>query len=649
MNICQYPFFFLLTLFCYGVGGLSPAAAQTIFQGFEDNPCTTANGTADAFYDGCVPDWIATSGTPNIQDVEVPQIGGGLSAAEGDFYARTYTGIWATCSGQPRIGESMALEHPFKECVPYQLSFKMAKRTFDPAQIFSGEHPVKISVALANGLSNVAPVGICDYPQLTVGSGMVVVGEYNYPASGSDQNPIWSTRNASFTPDRDFSHLIFIPQYLGSGVGGVNVFYDDFVMTEGNAPQYPSISTAGVEDLSVEKTEFCHNEDVWVCLGDADFSWTNTQFSIYEGTSTTVYSETGEVPGVSANNCYNLSELLRAKGSPALQADQTYRIRMSIEHPSCGVVEVDYPITVVCCEENIDVTFSYDIDQRSLPLSITAQANTDHTPDGGIHTFCLYVDYDSDGVEDGQVMCSNGINFSSISLNPSLSFILEHCVETACGKYCRRIVIRNCGLFPCREVCDINTAWCQQDMEGTEISWEPGLHSESYEVEVVVNDPECDCEGSSSTWTFTTNGRSIRFPQTPDCFSYRVKAICNFLQPDGTLLREETWTDSQCASCGSAELGGGQGDPRSAATERLAAPSIQVSPNPFSSEFYLQLDGVDARGADVEIYTMDGKLIYRQTPLRSSLIDLSQTSHRGLLLLKVELGERRFYQKILRQ
>ncbi len=656
MNRNDYLSFFFCALLFWGLGRTSELQAQNVIESFEiGGGCNTNYHQNNAFSEGCVSDWIAVAGTPNVEMFEpVVEVGTAtFTAFDGDYYARTFTGIWANCPGVlPKVGESMALEYPFKKCTDYNISFRLAKRTFDPEDAFSGELPVKVSVALANNLSNLPPPSnSCDYQQLSVTNNMQLLMEVNYPASSTDQEPVWSQRNTSFTSEEDYSHLIFIAEYQDNEVGGVYVYYDHFFLTAGDSPIFPDFYAAKEEDLSQEEMEFCHNEDVWICLEDADFQWDNTVFTVLEGLSDVAFSSTGVVMDIKANNCYNLSEMLRDNGSLALEVNQDYRIKMSVEHPDCGWVDNYFPITVVCCEVDIDASFTYELDLRSSPASLTANATTDYTNDGGTHEFCLYIDTDADGTIDAQVTCSSSTDFLFESFNPDWIYYLVHCVETACSAECEQVRIKP-GLFPyCPNECTVSNFLCLQNFNQTYLYWSGSPDILSYDIEVYVNDPSCGCTGSAFVNSYSSDRSSIRLDITPNCFSYRVKTYCEQILPNGEILIVENWSPFQCATCSSLDVlvGDDPADPRSAATEKInPGTTMTINPNPFKSEFNLQLGAIDPVGAEVEIYTMDGKLVYHQQVLQNGVIDLSQLSYQGLLWVQVKVGDQLFNQKVLK-
>ncbi len=652
MRKVSFKSYCLLALLFGVLVGSSSLSAQ-ITESFEVPVNTTNEDKNNAFSFGYFNDWIAVTGTPNTQDLE-PAIEEGAQtffAFDGSYYARAFSGVINCSGGGKAIGESIAYTFPFKECTDYDLSFQLAKKTFDPFENFVGEHPVRVIVALANNLSNIPPPsGNCFYEQLYLDGSMQHLATYNYSASNSDQQPVWSFRSIPFTPDENYSHLVFFPEYRGTGNGGVDVFFDDFELNEGEVPQFPDFYAATEDDLTPQ-TEICYGEDVWVCLGDANFNWINTQFTIYKEPAGSFYTKTGTVYGVDKNGCYNLSEMIRRRGNVGFIPDQSYNIKMSIQHPECGWVDRYYPIRIVCCEDELDASFEYETTGGQTSLGVSAEANTDYTNIGGVHEFCLFVDLDGDGQSDQMVDCSSTPDFEALNLDPNLVYYLQHCVETLCGFECKIVEIKNCFVHPCKEECKVADLRCLQNDQRTYLAWAGTEGAVSYEVEVLVNDPACGCSGQSRTISFNTDGTFIRLEESPDCFSFRVKTTCEIELPNGQTFTIERWSDSICPSCNDLDfLTDGDGsNPRSATPNNLATNQIAIYPNPFKSELNLQLGKVAPGGAKVEIYTTTGQLVYRHLHYQSELIDLGNLTYSGLLWIKVSNGEETYLQNVLKQ
>ncbi len=656
IKIKLFSYYCFILLIC-GMGTVNYLQAQVVLESFEMGPtCNTNYHQNNAFYEGCIDDWIAVAGTPNTEMFEpVVEIGTAtFTAFHGDYYARTYSGRPIGCNNDI-IGESMALEYPFKQCVDYDLSFRLAKRTLDPAGFFEGEHPVKVTVALAKNLSNLSPpTNNCLYEQLYLNGSMQHLLTVIYDASPTDQEPVWSLRTNSFTPDEDYTHLIFFPEYQSDATSGVYVYYDDFKLIEGPSPEYPDFYTTTEEDKPQEKTEFCHDEEVWICLGDANFQWDNTIFSLFKDGANNAYSTTGVVMDIKANNCYNFSQLLRDNGYEGLfEVNLDYRIEMSIEQPGCGWVDRYFDFQVICCEEEPDASFTYALDLFSTPASLTAQADNDYTGNGGTHQFCLYVDTDLDGTPNSVINCSNSLNFSYLTLVSDWVYYLEHCVETDCAIDCKIVEIRPNLLIVRKHTCEVSLFRCLQNNNQTYLSWAATPDILSFEVEIQTNDPNCGCGGTPSFTRFTTDDSFVRLDFTPECFSFRVKTVCEERQSNGEVEIVEEWSPFTCANCNDLDFvvdDPNTSETRSAAIAENANPgtTMIINPNPFTSEFNLQLGAIDLTVSEVGIYTMDGKLIHHQQGLQSGVIDLSHSSYRGLLWVQVKVGDRFFNQKVLK-
>ncbi len=207
-------FLFFLGLFCWN----SAALRAQISEGFETSSC---GNTTNAFFAGCFPGWISTSGTADIQSNQ-----SGISPTEGSRYVKMYARDIGFCSGSStadRRSEGILLNFNFQAGVTYDIEYDM--RWAESEFCFQ----VRSQWILTNGRSNqTGGIGGCSNQPgeitPTINSGDLVVRTHNI-----NGNTNWATFTVSLTPNSNYSLLWLLHELLLSSSCGISATAEAFV------------------------------------------------------------------------------------------------------------------------------------------------------------------------------------------------------------------------------------------------------------------------------------------------------------------------------------------------------------------------------------------------------------------------------------
>ncbi len=176
-----------LLFFVLLVNGYSQS---TICESF-DNPNASCSSLSNAFYDGCIDNWISTSGTPSLEAINPPY--------DGAYYAHMYVAFDPfSCISHPDQGEGIALSYSFVAGNTYSISYAVRGAAS------------KVRWILTDGLqqSTGNQVGCPPEDEIpAIPSNHQIVDGLNNFNSIND----WVLVSETFTPTANFNQLWFRP------------------------------------------------------------------------------------------------------------------------------------------------------------------------------------------------------------------------------------------------------------------------------------------------------------------------------------------------------------------------------------------------------------------------------------------------------
>lgn len=294
-------------------------------QGFE-NPCSNY---AYTFQNGCIPNWISTSGTPDTQS----SYG---AAPEGSRYAHCYA-KWDGGCIHPAQSEGIALNYTFNAGTTYKITYKM--------KVNPGLNPASQSLAvnwiLTNGLTNQSG-GICttgdNAPSIPAGSVTLPTPSYNWTS--------WTLNQHTFTPTSNFNQLWLrnvISSTVLNSLAQSTILVDDIQIEIICNNPAPAIASAN---------SFCLGSPMSFVgsVANCSSTITNNVWTVVECTSTG-----GAVAGAvewwspwATGVPGTLTLPSAASGGPTIACGKYYRIKLAVQNPYTSWAETSKIIYINC-------------------------------------------------------------------------------------------------------------------------------------------------------------------------------------------------------------------------------------------------------------------------------------------------------------
>lgn len=199
---------------------------------FEENCVDPAN----AFYDGCIPNAMAGSGSPDNIISTAPQINGKFA----HMYARMCDPVLVT----PHRSESILLKYKFYANTDYTVSYWLRI----PPSTFSSS--TQLDLILVNDMPNFGGYisgssDGCGYPQEILPA--IPAGSLTVATEGHT-GTVWVKKTHTFTTNANFNQLWLRPIYSDAGAGWGDIFIDDFCIKNACQPDPISVEICQSEE-----------------------------------------------------------------------------------------------------------------------------------------------------------------------------------------------------------------------------------------------------------------------------------------------------------------------------------------------------------------------------------------------------------------
>lgn len=311
------------SILCFIFGSTISSHAQVV-EGFESN-CTNP---ANAFYTGCIPNWISASGTPdNLSNQN-------FNAFEGSKYAHMYASYKSSCSPIKSRSESIVLNYNFQIGTTYKITF--AARG-DNSSLISAPYTVISKWILTNGLTNKTG-GSC-----ATGEECQTIPPGSQPLLpiNSDLNS-WTVNQQVFTASANFSQLWCYAKVTSTTINGdrtINLSIDA-VKIEIICSPTPSITSPNV---------YCENTPISL-TGSSNCNITNNVWTVVE-------SDQSGTPILGANEWWspwatgapgNFTIPTAANGGPTMQCGKYYRVKLVVQTADLPWTETTKVIFINC-------------------------------------------------------------------------------------------------------------------------------------------------------------------------------------------------------------------------------------------------------------------------------------------------------------
>lgn len=257
----------------------------------------------------------------------------------------------------------------------------------------------------------------------------------------------------------------------------------------------------------------------------------------------------------------------------------------------------------------------------TAPTSSTLVATSATT---GTHTWEIY---SSPTGNAGTYSYIGTFNYPNVYLSGAgPCYLVKHTVSNQCGTACyaQSVCYQPCNAVQPGECTDLTPPTHLTYNSSTNLfSWTPVPGAVSYEIEIIVNDPEC-CRGSFMmapiVITTTNNNYVINWGEhgidgKPECFSWRVIAKC----PNGNSV-------SSAKQCGFPWSGNDDPDKnpnsiKTGSTEdaiKDGNTSVKLYPNPVKGTVSIDIATQTETSFTVSIDNIDGKTVKTFDKLRTS-------------------------------
>jgi len=301
---------------------ISSHAQIVVNQGFESN----CSNPAEAFYTGCIPNWISASGSPdNLSSF-------GFTAYQGSKYAHMYARYNYSCYPAPSRSESIVLNYNFQAGVTYKITYAARgnNTSFVPYTVTS-------KWILTNGLTNKTG-GICGIGEETQA---IPAGSQSLPAINCNSTS-WTVNQHVFTPTVNFAQLWCYLNITSTTINGSHQFnmHIDDVKIEILCTPAPSITGPNV---------FCENTPISL-TGASNCAITNNVWTVVE-------SDQSGTPILGANEWWspwatgapgNLTIPTVANGGPTMQCGKYYRVKLAVQTANLPWTETTKVIFINC-------------------------------------------------------------------------------------------------------------------------------------------------------------------------------------------------------------------------------------------------------------------------------------------------------------
>lgn len=305
------------------LGNSNPVWSQVVVnEGFEN----TCSDYALSFRLGCIPNWIAVSGTPDTRSVYLPP------AYQGRF--AYMVSLWDGGCAHPDMSEGIALNYAFQSGVNYKISY--AAKGFSSAnaatQTYTGRW------ILTNGLVNQSlPPGNCFPSEYTPN---IPAGSQSLPSTVFN-NSSWTVNTFTFTPTSNFSQIWFRntqTSSVGNALFGAQMAIDSVVIEKICTPT-PSISSP---------SSFCLGSPISFVGSAPNCTVTNNVWTVVECTSTGG-AVTGAVEWWSPWAIGAPGTLtLPSTGGPIIACGKYYRIKLAVVNANTPWSETTRIISINC-------------------------------------------------------------------------------------------------------------------------------------------------------------------------------------------------------------------------------------------------------------------------------------------------------------
>ena len=635
----------LILVFVFQIGN-----TQICFD-FEDS----CSDYAYSFNNGCIPDWIASHGTPDTKS-DYQHLN--IFPISGDRYVHMYSESSQSVfpNGTNFRGEGVVLNEVFSKGKTYEITLKYLNTGGGGSggNIYtSNENGLYLTDGVINS-SNVSNDALLAIPQ-----GSQKIGEIPLTTGN------WLDFQLCFIPDRDYSQLWIRPAYMQSQGLPPNKsrdLYVDLVCVDELAPSFITTDAFGNP-----KSTFCADEDVFIKVDPVNYSYSALYLATwFPSVGAGWYNGLGWNFGLS-DGIHNISQLIRDKGERPYEATFTFDIQLAVDHPDCGWVESSASFKYVCCENQSGFDSAVRLDPSTGNYTISG--STHQSGSGG--TFCLYSDTNGDGQPDGTVGCQDGNTADFSGLPPCSSYFLVNHVENSCGYECsifefttpcpgrNEEPVINPSKLSCDDFekpCHMGTIQASCPVElidpwrgyGTTLSWSTGSMNNGYEVRLIQNDPACGCKSGSGdvgrVYTVRRGSRIfIPIKESASCFSYQVRLLC----PNG----KGKWSNKVCfPQCRDGEPERGLAEYRFLENV-VGSRSLEVFPNPFTNHLNIQFTSViDATGTMV-ITDMLGRTVFNTTVTANEPIQWQPEAGTpgGMYIVTIQAGSELITEKVMYQ